>query len=267
MREVWLSVSRVSMGEWIGRFPSTTVTRPIPSWTSIRRSSFRRRAAASPFRLRSPAQPLNLAAESVLTPRFERIRTFGADAAYEVSGFTIRAEGAYGINRLLPRSVAALVSDQNVKEALGPPDQQLELARRLFAGEEVPLDLGDLYVTSDTIEWGVGVDYLYKGWLPLLQVNQTVVLENVPQLLIEEVDTQLLLALRKSFLGERLDTELITVQSLARGYTTGIARISYDFTDHLRAQIGYLLLAGSRNSLFGQFHDNDQGFLRIRYSF
>jgi hypothetical protein len=47
----------------------------------------------------------------------------------------------------------------------------------------------------------------------------------------------------------------------------GIARLGYDFTDYLRAQIGFLLLAGSRNSLFGQFHDNDQAFLRIRYSF
>jgi hypothetical protein len=81
------------------------------------------------------------------------------------------------------------------------------------------------------------------------------------------VDTQLLLALRKSLFGERLDTELVTVQSLARGYTTGIARLSYEITDHLRTQVGYLLLAGSRNSIFGQFHDNDQGFLRIRYSF
>jgi hypothetical protein len=59
----------------------------------------------------------------------------------------------------------------------------------------------------------------------------------------------------------------VTVQSVARGYTTGIVRFTYDFTDHLRAQIGYLLLAGSGNSLFGQFHDNDEGFLRVRYSF
>jgi hypothetical protein len=192
---------------------------------------------------------------------------FGADAAYELHGFTIRAEGAYGIDRLLPRSVSALVSDQSVKDAIGSPDRQLELAQKLLAGEEVPLDLGDLFVTSDTIEWGIGVDYLYNGWLPLVQVNQTVVLDDAPELLLEEVDTQLLLALRKSFLGERLDSELITVQSLARGYTVGIARLGYDFTDYLRAQIGFLLLAGSRNSLFGQFRDNDQAFLRIRYSF
>jgi hypothetical protein len=214
-----------------------------------------------------PGQPIRLAAESTLTPRFERIRMFGADAAYELSGFTFRAEGAYGIDRLVPRSVSALVSDQSVKDAIGNPDRQLELAQKLFAGEEVPLDLGDLFVTSDTIEWGIGVDYLYEGWLPLLQVNQTVVLDDAPELLIEEVDTQLLLALRKSFFGERLDTELITVQSIARGYTVGIARFGYDFTDSLRAQIGYLLLAGSSNSLYGQFHDNDEGFLRIRYSF
>jgi hypothetical protein len=214
-----------------------------------------------------PGAPLRLAADSALIPRFERIQLFGADGSYELAGFTMRGEVAYGLDRLLPRSVQELVADENVQRAIGGPARQARLAERLFAGRRVPLPLGDLFATSDTVEWGVGVDYVLGAWMPLVQVNQTIVLDDVPTLLIEDVDTQFLFALRRAFLDERLGTELAVIQSVSRGYTVGIARAAYDVTDHLRVRVGYLLLAGSRNSLYGQFHSNDEAFLRIRYSF
>lgn len=215
----------------------------------------------------APGEALRLASNSALTPRFERMQLFGADGSYELAGFTMRAEVAYGQDRLLPRSVQELVSDDNVRQAIGGPARQARLAAKLLAGEAVPLGLGDLFASSDTVEWGVGVDYVVQGWVPLLQVNQTIVLDDVPTLLIEDVDTQLLLGLRKPWFEERLGTELAVVQSVSRGYTVGIVRAAYDVTDHLRVRVGYMLLAGSRNSLYGQFHSNDQAFLRIRYSF
>jgi hypothetical protein len=214
-----------------------------------------------------PGEVLRLASDSTLTPRFERIQLFGADGSYEVAGFTMRAEVAYGQDRLLPRSVQELVASDNVESAIGGPTRQARLAAKLLAGDSVPLDLGDLFATSDTVEWGVGVDYMVGGWMPLVQVNQTIVLDDVPTLLIDDVDTQFLFALRRAFFAERLGTELAVIQSVSRGYTVGIVRGAYDVTDHLRVRMGYMLLAGSRNSLYGQFHSNDEAFLRIRYSF
>jgi len=214
-----------------------------------------------------PNTVLDLAARSSLTPRFERIQLFGADGSYELAGFTMRAEVAYGKDRLLPRSVQELVSASNIYSSIGGQKKQEDAALALGFGKRVPVDLGDLFATSDTVEWGVGVDYMVGGWMPLLQVNQTIVLDDVPTLLIDDVDTQLLLALRRAFFEERLGTELAVIQSVSRGYTVGIARAAYDVTDHLRVRVGYLLLAGSRNSLYGQFHSNDEAFLRIRYSF
>jgi hypothetical protein len=214
-----------------------------------------------------PNTVLQLAADSSLTPRFERIQLFGADGSYELAGFTMRAEVAYGQDRLLPRSVQELVSKSNVLHSIGGLANQQALAAKLGFGERVPLDLGDLFATSDTVEWGVGVDYMVGSWMPLLQVNQTIVLDDVPTLLIDDVDTQFLLALRRAFFEERLGTELAVIQSVSRGYTVGIVRGAYDVTDHLRVRAGYMLLAGSRNSLYGQFHSNDEAFLRIRYSF
>jgi hypothetical protein len=236
---------------------------PTVVWPEARRAA----RAGLPPPLPAPGEPIELRSVSDLVPRFARMRLWGGDAAAEVGGFTVRAETAYGVDRLLPRSVQELVSDASIASAAGPPARQERLAAKLLAGKRVPLDLGDLFAVSDAIEWGVGVDYLYRGWMPLLQITQTVVLDDTPKLLVSEVDTQLLFVLRKSFLAERLGTEFSIVEGLARGYTTGITRFTYEVTDHLRVLLGYLLIAGSRQTLLGQFHDNDQGFAQVRYSF
>ncbi len=214
-----------------------------------------------------PGEPLRLRSDSLLLPSFERMRLVGADGAVEAAGFTLRGEAAYGMDRLLPRSIEELISDASIRRAVGPPDRQGRIAAKLAAGERVPIDLGDLFATSDTVEWGLGVDHVYRGWAPLLQVLQTAVLDDVPRLLISRVDTRVLFILRKAFLDDRLSTDTAVLQGLARGYTTGIVRLTYDVTDHLRVRAGYLLIAGSRQTLIGQFHDNDQSFFQIRYSF
>jgi hypothetical protein len=227
-----------------------------------------RRTGGDPPPLVPPAgEPLRLRSLSDLIPRFERIRMVGADLAYEIAGFTMRAEGAYGMDRLLPRTIQGIVSEAVGSIGDRSADELVELADQLQDGLRVPLDVDDLFVTTDTVEWGAGIDYLYRGWTPLLQINQTVVLDDVPKLLLSRIDTQLVFVLRKAFLAERLQSEIAAAQGLARGYTTGIARFTYELTDHLRAQLGYLLIAGSRETLAGQFHDNDQGFVQVRYSF
>ena len=109
--------------------------------------------------------------------------------------------------------------------------------------------------------------------MPLVQVNQTLLFDKPFQLapdgdlLINEVDTQLLFVLRKSFFEERLDADVGVLQGLERGYTVGTARFTLDLTDNLRSRFGYILIAGSRRTMIGQFHDNDQGFVQLRYSY
>jgi hypothetical protein len=213
--------------------------------------------------LPSPGEPLRIRSESTLVPRFDRMRLVGADVAAGLDRFTVRAEAAFGMDRLLPRSVESLLSDlEDATTSLGDED-----IARFFSGQSVPIDLGDLSVARDTVEWGVGIDYLYRGWTPLVQINQIAVLDNDTDLLLSDVDTQLLIVLRKSFLAERLATEVAVVQGFARGYTTGTTRFTYELTDNLRLRLGYLLIAGSRRTLIGQFHDNDQAFFQVRYSF
>ena len=210
----------------------------------------------------TPGGAARIQADTQLRPRFGRIWLAGGDVAVPLGGFTARVEAAYGADRLLPRPVQSLVSPANLRR-LGP--QATDILTALQMGKTVPVDLGPLFLARDTVEWGAGIDYRYRGWMPVLQINQTLVLHNTTELLVNDVDTRLFLVVRRSFLDERLGSEVGAVQEFERGYTTGLARVTYALSDHWRVRLGYLLIAGTRRSRVGQYHDNDEAFLQLRY--
>ena len=55
------------------------------------------------------------------------------------------------------------------------------------------------------------------------------------------------------------------IQDIERGYTSFLPELTYSITDHLRIRASFLLIAGSRRTIVGQFHDNDEAFLQRRY--
>jgi len=207
----------------------------------------------------------DLSATAVLTPRFGRIQLVGGDVSFPFHGFTVRGELAFGFDRFVPRSTADLIGLDNIGAVVRPNLQQIVAG--LLAGETVPIDLGQLFVRRDVIEWGAGVDYAIDGWVPVLQINQSAVLDNDLNLLVPDVDTRLLAALRRSFFDDRLAGELVGVQGLERSYTTLQLRATYSFTDHFWVRAGYLFIAGTRNSVIGEYNRNDEVFVQARYSF
>ncbi len=209
--------------------------------------------------------PCRLRAEPVLFPIGGRIDLAGADLSLAVRGVTLRVEGAWSSDRFIPRSVNEVLSAANLGRATA--GRLPEIAAALASGKRVQVDLGDLFERRDTVEWGAGIDYRVLGWTPVLQLNQTLILDNSTELLVNDVDTRLFLIVRKPFLAERLQTELGVLQGLERGYTTAGVRGTYTITDRLRVRLGYLLIAGSRNTTIGQFHDQDEGYIQVRYAF
>ncbi|MFN8644370.1 MAG: hypothetical protein U0802_22950 [Candidatus Binatia bacterium] len=231
---------------------NTALTAPVPS-------------QVLPCLLGTIPGPCPLDSDIVLRPTNGRIQLAGADASFETHGFTVRAEGAYSASRFVPRSASELLSPDNLANAT--KDDLVMIATQLAAGNTVPIDLGDLFVRRDLVQWGAAVDYHYLGWTPQLQVNQTVVLNNSEKLLVSNFDTRLFFVLRKPFFAERLQTEVGVVQGLERSYTSAGARLTYALTDHLRARAGALLIAGSRDTEIGQFSANDEFYFQVRYSF
>ena len=127
-------------------------------------------------------------------------------------------------------------------------------------------EIGELIqVTRDAVEWGLGSDYVSHGYMLLMQVNQTDVFHNSVDLLIKNVDTRLLANLRKNFLSDRVETQLIAVHAIESDYTFLRPRLRYHLNDNLTAEVGYLFIAGRANSIGGQYRRNDEGWVRLEY--
>lgn len=220
-----------------------------------RQPAFRLTAEASG----EPFAPESITAMTELRPVFRTIDLWGADAAYAWDRFTFRLEAAYVAGRPFARDIRFLVND--------PRQLMLEqVIEQINAGRSpVSVPLPQSFAVRNAVEWGVGVDYTWNDFLLLLQVNQTDILHNDVDLLIRNVDTVLSANLRRSFLHDDLTVQLIGVQGLESGYTVLLPRITYRFWERLEARAGYLFIAGSDATVVGQYKDNDEGFIWLRY--
>ncbi|MFQ5667255.1 MAG: DUF1302 family protein [Candidatus Binatia bacterium] len=209
----------------------------------------------------NPLHVKDLQGATVLVPEFRHIDAWGADFAYAFDRFTVRGEGAFVRGRPFSRDLRSLITD--------PRPLAGEIAKALGAlangAGRVPVALPPSFVVHDAVEWGLGGDYVYAGYLLLLQVNQTDVLRNNVDLLIEDVETRLLANLRKSFLSDTLQTQLVAAHAIESDYTFLRPRIRYWVTDHLAAEAGYLFIAGRAQSVVGQYRRNDEGWFKLEY--
>jgi hypothetical protein len=205
----------------------------------------------------------DVAARTELSPIFRTIDLWGADAAYTWGSFTFRAEGAYVKGRPFTRDLSMLVEDPS---ELAPQIRDA-LLKFLGGATSVPIDLGPSFVARDAIEWGIGADYTVAGYLLLAQINQTDVLNNHEDLLIRDVDSRLLVNLRKSFWHDDLGLQLIGLYGIESDYTLLLPRATYRVWEGVELRVGYLFIAGRKSSVIGQYKRGDQGFLRLRYLF
>ncbi len=213
----------------------------------------------------APGTPLGLdiSAETEVRPIFRRVDAWGADAAFAWKDLTLRAEAAYIRGRAFNRDLRFLVSDPSQLA----PQIRAAIAQFLQGVPQVPIDLGESFVERDAIDWGVGVDYQMAGYLLLLQVNQTDVLDNGVDLLIKDIETRLIANLRKTFFHDDLTLQLLGLHAIESDYTSLVPRITYQLWEGLELRVGYLFLAGRRSSTVGQYKRNDEAFFRLRYLF
>jgi hypothetical protein len=55
------------------------------------------------------------------------------------------------------------------------------------------------------------------------------------------------------------------VQGIESSYTLLMPRVTYRFWERLEARVGYLFIAGRQQSVVGQYKDNDEVSLSLRY--
>jgi len=204
---------------------------------------------------------LRLRAVSFLRQAHDVIHMTGADVSSVLGGFTVRTEVAYFDDRPYLRRSSDLV-----REATSPATVE-RIAPRVISRGRARVPIGDLFPTLDAVEWGIGADYLIHGFMPLLQLNQTAILDRAPRLLIHNPETRLSGTLRKKLLAERLELEVKGTYAIERQAWFVFPRASYLVRDDLRLRLGYLAIGGPSASILGQFRDNDEVVLQARYSF
>lgn len=186
----------------------------------------------------------------------------GLSGAVPLGGFTLRAEAAWFVDRPYLRQGRDIFS-----EALSTLRFPALLRGLAAPGHRVAVPLSPLFPALDSVEWGIGADYLWHGWLPLVQLNQINILGDAPRLLNADPETRVLASLRKRFFGERLEAEVRGTYEVQRGGWILFPRLTYVLGEHVRLRLGYLAVGGSRHSLFGQYGANDEFVMQARYTF
>ncbi len=225
------------------------------------RPAFRLTAEAAGAPLPVPPFVTDVSATTRLSPVFRKIDLWGTDAAYAWGDFTFRAELAFVSGRPFSRDIRFLVSSPR---QLAPA---IEAALREIArgNSPTPVALPPAFAVRSAFEWGVAVDYTWSDTTFLLQLNQTDVLHNHVDLLIQNVDTVLTANVSRAFLHEDLTLQLTALQGIESSYTMLMPRVTYRILEQLEARLGYLFIAGRQQSVVGQYKDNDEVFLSLRY--
>ena len=195
----------------------------------------------------------------------------GFDWSASLGGATVRTEAAFFQDRPYLRIARDLVSRDSLRhlrlsgsfldQALGKNGCS---AKRPCRGA---VDVGPLFPRLDSIEWGAGVDYLIYDVFALLQVNQSVLRDDAPRLVVSDPETRVTVVVRRRFLVDRLEVEVRSAVTLERSSGLVFPRVSYQLTDGLRVRVGYLAISGTRDSLIGEFRQNDEFVFQLRYSF
>jgi hypothetical protein len=205
---------------------------------------------------------LDIRARSFLRQEHDIIHMTGADWSAPIGGATMRAEVAVFQDRPYLRP-----SRDVIAEALTPRVVSRFAPRLIGEGRRTRIPLNDLFPDRDSVEWGIGADYLIEGFLPLLQVNQVIFTDDGPEQLLSNPETRLLASLKKRFLQDTLELEVRGVYAFERAAWFVYPRATYRYGDHWRFRLGYLAPGGPLESMIGQFHANDEFTLEARYAF
>jgi hypothetical protein len=209
-----------------------------------------------------------LRSRATLRQRHSMIHMTGADGSAVIGGVTVRAEAAFFRDRPYLRIARDLVSPDTLARL---PDDAFVTQLSDGCSSKQPckgtVRLAELFPKADSVEWGVGADYMIHGFFPIVQVNQIVLLDSAPHLLINDPETRLTAIVRRRFLQERLELEFRGVYALERASWLVFPRVAYYVTDDLRVRLGYLALGGDRDHLIGQFRENDEVVMQVRYTF
>lgn len=112
----------------------------------------------------------------------------------------------------------------------------------------------------------VGLDYNLKGVTLTAQFIQEYILDFQEGIVQDEFEHTMTFLAKKDFMRERLWIELFTYAGLNRGDALIRPKVTYSFADGFDIQLGANIFTGTEGR-FGQFHENDMLYTKLKYSF
>ncbi len=182
-----------------------------------------------------------------IVPSFHKISSIGFDAATVIGDWSLRAETAYAIGRYF----------NTKRELWGYPT---DFVPGIYS-------LNPIERKTDTVEYGIGVDYrLFEDCLITMQAQQTFLLDRADSMYDRKFETLLWANLKNGFLNQKIETNLNLAYNPEHGDSMAKANAWYVFTDSWKAGLTAVAFWGPSQSLFGRYSKNDQVEAEIIYS-
>jgi hypothetical protein len=121
-------------------------------------------------------------------------------------------------------------------------------------------------IEKDLLHYMMGMDYTLMGVRLTAQFIQEYIPDYTEGILNEESENMMTFLARKDFLREKLWLEVFSYVGINRGDALIRPKVSYSFADGFDIQLGANIFTGTEGR-FGQYHENDMLYMKMKYSF
>jgi hypothetical protein len=214
-------------------------------------------------------------ADVTMVPEIHMMDVYGFDFTTTISSFTLRGEYAYFRNKYFNQKLDSVLKQLVTKEKQDEIYQ--EFMDNYFASggkDRIQVFHIDPHVPlqEDSMKYGLGLDYIYGDTSVSVQCIQEFIPdynEDMPIYFSKNgFDTMLTFLFKQFFLQNTMEFNMRAAYDLNFKDSILKPSLKYSFTDYLQGTLGMILISGKEDdSIFGQFRNNDEVFVRIRCTF
>lgn len=185
-----------------------------------------------------------------MTPVFKPVNMYGINFARPVGGLVVRGEVGYF----------------NDYHFISRPDLSQDMIQTIMAGGQPEVEN---VVVSDYLQGVVGLD-ISGPWgssISTQYIRKQVLDYQSAIMSSDEVAEMLSLMMSGTFWNETASAQWLTLYD--SNYESGLSRLifGYEVADAVQLDLGVDILWGEAGSFIGQFAANDNGYLKLTYSF
>ncbi len=208
----------------------------------------------------------SLSLDTELEPRVFTIDMFAFDFSTTAGDFTFRGDAAFFKDRRYIREIEGMINDYFDKDML----QSIisEVLKDPFNPHTFTFN-PPVIEKKDSAKYGLGFDYIKGDTTVTGQIIQEYIFNYDEKLLFNKngIDTMLTLSIKRMLFNSRFEAAIYGSYGIEFRQFLVKPSASYDITDNLKLTLAALVFGGEKDSILGQYSDNDEIFLKVKYSY